>query len=112
MRNAQMKDALLKALDPQLARIALKKIANPKSTALKPQFPFAQLVKKNTSRRYHKNTHIDRHKLSTNSTFSSSFNNLSLDIYHLTVDDIYMMEQDIAPGTNEVHHKYSNDPNF
>ena len=28
MRNAQMNDALVKALDPQLARIALKKIAN------------------------------------------------------------------------------------
>ena len=26
MRNAQMNDALVKALDPQLARIALKKI--------------------------------------------------------------------------------------
>ena len=30
MRNAQMNDALVKALDPQLARIALKKIANHK----------------------------------------------------------------------------------
>ena len=34
MRNAQMNDALVKALDPQLARIALKKIANHKSNAL------------------------------------------------------------------------------
>ena len=34
MRNAQMNDALVNALDPQLARIALKKIANNKSTAL------------------------------------------------------------------------------
>ena len=28
MRNAQMNDALVNALDPQLARIALKKIVN------------------------------------------------------------------------------------
>ena len=41
MQNAQMNDALVKALDPQLARIAHKKIANHKSTALEPQLPFA-----------------------------------------------------------------------
>ena len=46
MRNAQMNDALVNALDPQLARIALKEIANHKSTALEPQLPFAQLVEK------------------------------------------------------------------
>ena len=57
MRNAQMNDALNKALDPQLARIALKKIANPKSTAMEPQLPFAQLVEKNSPRRYYKNTY-------------------------------------------------------
>ena len=48
MRNAQMNDALVKALDPQLSRIVLKKIANHKSTALEPQLPFAQLVEKYT----------------------------------------------------------------
>ena len=36
MPNAQMNDALVKALDPQLTRIALEKIANHKSTALEP----------------------------------------------------------------------------
>ena len=47
IRNAQMDDALFKALDPQLARIALKKIfANHKSTALEPKLPFADLVEK------------------------------------------------------------------
>ena len=47
MRNAEMNEALVKALDPQLARIALKRIAkNHKSTALEPQLPFAQLVEK------------------------------------------------------------------
>ena len=46
MRNSQMYDALVKALDPQLARIALKKIANHKSTALEPQHPFVHLVEK------------------------------------------------------------------
>ena len=50
MRNAQMNDALVKALDPQLARIAFKNIANHKSTALEPQLPFAQLVNKNTKK--------------------------------------------------------------
>ena len=43
MRNAKMNDAHVKTLDPQLARIALKKIANHKSTTLEPQRPFAQL---------------------------------------------------------------------
>ena len=46
MRNAQMNAALVKALDPQLARIALKKIANHKSTTLELQSSFAQLVEK------------------------------------------------------------------
>ena len=36
MRNAQMNDAIVKAFDPQLARIALKKIANHKSSSLEP----------------------------------------------------------------------------
>ena len=34
MRNSQMNDQLVKALDPQLARTALQKIANHRSTAL------------------------------------------------------------------------------
>ena len=46
MRNAQMRDAHFKALDSQLARVALKNIANNKSTALEQQLPFAQLVEK------------------------------------------------------------------
>ena len=41
-----MNDALVKALDPQLARISLKEIKNYKSNALEPQLPFAQLVEK------------------------------------------------------------------
>ena len=111
MRNAQMNDALIKALDPQLARIAPKKIANHKSTALPPQLPFAQLVKK-THQKHITKTHIDRHKLNTNSTLSPSINNLFLEIDNLTVDDIHAMEQDIAHEINVVRHKYSNDPNF
>ena len=31
---------------------------------------------------------------------------------NLTVDDIHIMEQDIAHGINVVRHKYSNDPNY
>ena len=45
MRNAQMNDALVK-IDPQLARIALKKISNHKPTALEQQLLFAQLIEK------------------------------------------------------------------
>ena len=46
MRNTQMNDALVKTLDSQLVRIALKKIACLKLTALEPQIPFDQLVDK------------------------------------------------------------------
>ena len=111
MQNAQMNDALVKALDPQLARIALKKFANHKSTALEPQLPFAQLLEEIHQEDITR-THIDRHKLNTNSTFSPSINNLSLEIDNLTVKDIHTMEQDIAHGINVVQNKYSNDPYF
>ena len=111
MRNAQMNEALVKALDPQLARIALKKIANHKSTALEPQLLFAQLVEKIHQEDITR-THFDRYKLTTNSTLSTSINNLSLEIDNLTVDDIHAMEQDIAHGINVVRQMYSNDPNF
>ena len=67
MRNAQMNDALVKALVPQLARIALKKIAKEKSTALEPQLPFAKLVEKIHQEDITR-THIYRHKLNTNSS--------------------------------------------
>ena len=97
MSNAQLNDALFTALDPQLARIALKKVANQKSTELEPQLYFAQLVEK-IYREDITRTHIDRHKLNTNSTLSSSINKISLDIDHLTIDDIHMMEQGIAHG--------------
>ena len=90
-----MNDALVKALDAKLARIALEKIANYNLTALEPQLPFAQVVEKinqdDTTR-----THINRHKLSLNSTLPSSIKNLSLDIDYLTINDIHTMEQDIA----------------
>ena len=111
MRNAQMNDGLVKILDPQLARIALKKIANHKSTELEPQLPFAQLVEKLHQEDITR-THIDRHKLNANSTLSSSINNLSFDIDHLTVNDIYAIGHDIAYGINVVQHKYSNYPKF
>ena len=47
-------------------------------------------------------THIDRPKLSTNSTLSPSINNLSFEIGNLTVDDIHTIEQDIAHGIKVV----------
>ena len=111
MRNAKMNDALVKALDPQLARIALKKIANHKFNALEPQLPFAQLVEKIHQEDITR-THIDRHKLTSKSTLSPTINNLTQDINQLTVGDVHIMEQDIAHGINVVRHKYSNDPNF
>ena len=101
-----MNDALVKALDPQLARKALKKDPKSKSTALAPQLPFAQLVEKKHQEDIPR-THIDRHKFSTNSTFSPSINNLSFEIDNLRVDDINTMEQDIAHGINVVRQKYS-----
>ena len=61
MRKAQMIDALVKALDPQLARKALKKIANHKSTAMEPQLLFAELVEEIHQEDIMR-THIDRHK--------------------------------------------------
>ena len=106
MRNEQMNDALVKALDPQLARIALKKIANHKSTTMEPEFQLAQLVEKIHQEDITR-THIDRHKINTNSTLSPSINYLSLEIDNLTVDDIHAMEQDIAYGIKVVQHKYS-----
>ena len=111
MRNAQINDALVRALDPQLARIALKKIVNHISTAMEPHFPFAQLFEK-IHQEDNTRTHIDRQKLNTNSTLSPLINNLSIEIDNLTIDDIHTMEQDIAQGINVVQHKYSNDPNF
>ena len=41
-----MNDALVKALDPQLAGLALKNIAIHKSTTLETQLPFAHSVEK------------------------------------------------------------------
>ena len=114
MRNAQINDALVKALDPQRARIALanhKEVADHKSTALEPKLPFAQ-IDEQINQEDIKRTHIDRHKLTTNSTLSPSINNLPLEIDNLTEDDIHAMEQDFAHGINVVRHIYSNDPNF
>ena len=62
MRNAQMNDALVKALDPQLARIAHKKIANHKSTELEPQlhnFHLHNLLKKYTKKTLQEHILID-----------------------------------------------------
>ena len=67
MRNAQMNDAIVKALDPQLAGIALKKIANQKSTALEPQLPFALLVEKYTKKILQEHILIDTNKYTFNS---------------------------------------------
>ena len=73
MQNAQTNDALVKGLDPQIARIALKKIASHKSTALEPQLPFAPLVKKIHQEDITR-AHYERHKINTNSTLAPSIN--------------------------------------
>ena len=69
MRNAQINDALVRELDPQLARMALKKTATDKSTALEQQFLFPQLIEKLHQEDITR-TQIDRYKLNTNFTFS------------------------------------------
>ena len=69
MRNAQITDALIKTRDPHLARVAPKKIANQKSTALDTQLYFGKLFEKIYEEDIAR-THIDRHKVSTNSTIS------------------------------------------
>ena len=101
MRNAHINDALVKALDPQLARIAPKRIAKQKSTLLEPQLSFAQLFEKIHQEDITR-THIDRHKMNTNSTLSLFINNISLDIDNFKVDDIRTIEQDSAYGINVV----------
>ena len=80
---------------------SIEKNCNYKSTALEPQLPFAQLVEKIHQEDITR-THIDRHKLSTNSTLSNPINNLSLEIDNLTTNDVHAMEQDIAHGINFV----------
>ena len=46
MWKAQMNDEIVKTLNPQLAKLVLKKVANLKSTAMEPQLPFAQIMEK------------------------------------------------------------------
>ena len=103
-----MNDALVEAVDPKLARIVLKKVANHKSKALEPQLPFGHLVEK-IHQEHITRTHIDSQK---NSTLSLFINSISMDINNLTVDDLHTMEQKIAYGINVVKHNYSKDPNF
>ena len=67
--------AFVKALDQKLARIAFKKIPNHRSKALERQFPFAKLVEKIHQEDITR-TKIDRHKISTNSTLSSTMKNI------------------------------------
>ena len=96
MRNAQMNYALFKVLDPQLAKIALKKISNHKSTALEQQLPFAQLVEK-IHQEDNTRTHTDRHKIKTNCTLSESINNISKEMDNLAVD-IRAIDEHMAYG--------------
>ena len=74
-----MNDAMVRALDPQLARIALKKITDHKPRALERPLPFAYLVEK----LHHEDitrTLTDSHKLKANSIFSPSKNNISTEL--------------------------------
>ena len=57
-------------------------------------------------------THIDIHKITTNSTLWPSIKIISIHIVILTVDHIRAMEKGVAYGVNGVRHKYSNDPNY
>ena len=82
-----MNDALVKAIDPKLTRIALKKIVNHKSAVLEPQLPFAQLIEK-IHREDITRAHIDRNKTNKNSTISSTIKNISMEVDNLTIDYI------------------------
>ena len=55
MRNSQMNDALVKALDPLLARIPPKKIAQ--IHCVETRVSYCTNSRNNISNRYHKNTH-------------------------------------------------------
>ena len=92
------------ALDPQLARIALKKIANHKSNALEQQLPLAQLTEKIHQEDITR-TQIDRQKLSATSNTSSFIKIKSSDIDHLIIEDVCTMEQDIAYAIKVVRQK-------
>ena len=59
MRNAQMSGALVKALDTQLAQIALKNIANHKSIALEPQFFLLSWLRKYIKKISQENTQMN-----------------------------------------------------
>ena len=108
--NALMNELIVKALDPQLDRIAPKKCQK-QINCIWTRASICTISTKIYQEDITK-THIDRNEINTNSTFSSSILNLSLDTDHLTVDDIHMTEQDFAQGIKAVRHKYSNDPNF
>ena len=82
VRNAQMYGEQVKALDPKVARIASKKIASHKSTALEPHFLLVHLVRK-ISQEDITRTQIGRLKINTNTTPSASLNNISTDIVRL-----------------------------
>ena len=78
MWKAPMNDELVKTLNPQLAKLVLKKIANLKQTAMEPQLPFAQIMEKIHQKDVTK-THNDSRKIKTNSTLSPSLNNISIE---------------------------------
>ena len=62
MRKTQMNEALVRALDPLLARIVLKKIANIRSTALEQQTTaFICAASLEIHQEDNTRTHIDRH---------------------------------------------------
>ena len=111
MSNAQLNDALVIGVASQLARIALKKMANHKSTEMKPQTPSAELVEK-MHEEGNIRTHFDVHEIKTNSNFSHSIGNLSTEIDNLTGDGFKSTERDIAYEINLVQHKNSNDRVF
>ena len=103
-KKAQMKDALVRAQDPQLATIALKKIANHKSTALEPRIPLAQLGQK-IHQEDITSTHLDRHKISKISTLTSCINFLPMNRDIITNNGVRTMEEDIAFRINVVRKK-------
>ena len=84
MRNAQKNDPIVEALASQLARGTLKTLLIANQQHWNHHFHLhiwlRKLIKKISLE------HIDRHKISTNSTLPSSINNLSMDIENRTME--------------------------
>ena len=108
MRSAQTNSSRVNAAYQQLARMASKKDASHKLTALEPQISMAQLVEKLTRKTLTEHTSISSR--SKQFLFSQPQKNMDIDV--LTTDDVRVIKQDNAYGINVKEYKYSNAQKF